>query len=191
MFEIARNNFSIKMKRIMRLVAVRRFARREDGAAAVEFGLILLPFMGIIFAIMKSALVFFADQTLETVVANSARLIMTGQAQKSSPALTKDTFKDAVCAHVFAMFDCTKLTVNVQTYATFAGITYTPPLDVNGNFNSSKFGYVPGGPGDIVVVQLFYTWPIFVSLMNLNSLTNMNGHNRLLVATAAFRNEPF
>ena len=46
--------------------------------------------------------------------------------------------------------------------------------------------YQPGGPGDIVVVRLFYQWPIYVSL-----LSNMTGNNRLLVATSAFRNEPF
>jgi hypothetical protein len=42
-----------------------------------------------------------------------------------------------------------------------------------------------------VVVQLFYQWPIYVSLMNLGNLTNMSGNSRLLVATAAFRNEPY
>ena len=46
--------------------------------------------------------------------------------------------------------------------------------------------YQPGGPGDIVVVRLFYQWPIYVSL-----LQNMSGSKRLLIATAAFRNEPF
>jgi hypothetical protein len=37
-----------------------------------------------------------------------------------------------------------------------------------------------------VVVRLFYKWPIYVSL-----LQNMSGNNRLLIATAAFRNEPY
>ncbi len=36
------------------------------------------------FAIMETALVFFASQTLETAVADSARLIMTGQAQNQN-----------------------------------------------------------------------------------------------------------
>jgi hypothetical protein len=42
-----------------------------------------------------------------------------------------------------------------------------------------------------VVVRLYYQWPIYVSLMNLNKLTNMSNNKRLLVATAAFRNEPY
>ncbi len=41
-----------------------------------------------------------------------------------------------------------------------------------------------------MVVQLYYQWPIYVSLLS-NNLANQNGNNRLLVATAVFRNEPY
>ncbi len=67
----------------------------------------------------------------------------------------------------------------------FASVDLTPPIDANGNFQNNQT-YQPGGPGDIVVVRLFYQWPIYVSL-----LQNMSGNKRLLVATAAFRNEPY
>jgi Flp pilus assembly protein TadG len=190
MFEVARNKLSVRMKRIAPLVAVRRFVRREEGSSAVEFGLILLPFIAMMFAIMETALVFFAQQTLETAVADSARLIMTGQAQTQS--LTAATFKNAVCARIYGLFDCQNgIYVNVQTYSSFGGITYTPPLDSHNNLVTSNFVYQPGGPGDIVVVQLYYQWPIYVSLMSLGNLSNMSGNKRLLVATAAFRNEPY
>jgi len=190
MFEVMRTKFATSMKRLVRAVSPRRFLRREDGAVAVEFGLVMLPFLAIMFAIMETALVFFASQTLETAVADSARLILTGQAQSQS--LTQATFKNAVCARIYGLFDCQNgVYVNVQTYSSFGSITYTPPLDSNNNLVSSNFVYQPGGPGDIVVVQLFYQWPIYVSLMNLSSLSNMSGNKRLLVATAAFRNEPY
>jgi hypothetical protein len=50
--------------------------------------------------------------------------------------------------------------------------------------------YQPGNPGDVVVVQLYYQWPIYVSLLS-NNLSDQNGSKRLLIATAAFRNEPY
>jgi Flp pilus assembly protein TadG len=200
MFEFARNKLSVKTRRIAPLAAVRRFVRREDGSSAVEFGLILLPFIAMMFAIMETALVFFAQQTLETAVADSARLIMTGQAQTG--AWQPADFKQRVCARIYGLFTCDSsayisastrpnVYVNVQTYVNFGGISYQPPLDGQGNIDTSRFGYNHGGPGDIVVVQLFYQWPIFVTLMNLGSLSNMAAHSRLLVATAAFRNEPY
>ena len=55
--------------------------RQQDGAAAIEFGLVAAPFLALVFAIMETAIVFFAGQALETAAADSARLIMTGQAQ--------------------------------------------------------------------------------------------------------------
>ena len=47
----------------------RRFVRQQDGAAAVEFALVALPFLALTFAILETALVFFAGQTLEAAVA--------------------------------------------------------------------------------------------------------------------------
>jgi hypothetical protein len=50
--------------------------------------------------------------------------------------------------------------------------------------------YSPGAPGDIVVVRLFYQWPIFVTKFGFN-IANLTGSKRLLTATAAFKNEPY
>ncbi len=77
----------------------------------------------------------------------------------------------------------------MKTFSSFAGVTMPSPIDAQGNFQNN-FTYQPGGPGDIVVVRLFYQWPVYVSLLGSN-LSNMNGGKRLLVATAAFRNEPY
>lgn len=185
-----RSKIERTMRRVARLASPRQFARHQGGATAVEFALVLLPFLALMFGIIETALVFFADQTLETAVANSARLILTGQAQ--TQGLNATTFKNAVCAQIYGLFNCQGgVYVNVQTYSSFGSISYTPPLDSKGNLVTTNFGYNPGGPGDIVVVQLFYQWPIYFTLWDISDLTNMAGNSRLLVATAAFRNEPY
>ena len=174
--------------RLLRIKTVRRFARGEDGIAAVEFGIVAAPFLALMFAIMETAIVFFASQTLETAVADSARLIMTGQAQSSS--FTQAQFKSAVCAKILGLFDCANgIKIDVKTYSSFSSITTTKPIDANGNL-LTNFGYTPGAPGDIVVVRLMYEWPIYVSLLGF-SLNDMAGNKRLIIATAAFRNEPY
>jgi len=165
-----------------------RFVRRQDGAAAVEFALVAAPFLALVFAIMETAIVFFAGQALETAVADSSRLIMTGQAQTQGFDAT--AFKNAVCAKIYGLFNCQSgVYVDVRKFTTFSGVTMPNPVDANGNFQNN-FTYQPGGPGDIVVVRLFYQYPVYVSLLGFN-LTNVNGGNRLLAATAAFRNEPY
>ena len=49
---------------------------------------------------------------------------------------------------------------------------------------------IQGYDGDIVVVRLYYQWPVYLSLLGFN-LADISDNKRLLVATAAFRNEPF
>ena len=185
---LTRNRISACVCRLLPSRLVRRFVRQQDGAAAVEFGLVAVPFLGLTFAILETALVFFAGQTLETAVADSARLIMTGQAQ--TQGFSQSQFKDAVCTKVYALFDCQNgVYVDVKKYSSFAAVDNSKPIDANGNM-INNFGYDPGGPSCIVVVRLLYQWPVYSSLMGL-ALNDMAGKKRLLVATSAFRNEPF
>lgn len=167
-----------------------RFARGQEGSAAVEFGLVAAPFLALLFAILETALVFFSSQALETAVADASRLIMTGQAQ--TQGMSQKAFKDAVCERIYGLFDCQSgVYVDVKSYSfsSFSGASIPVPIDSQGNFQNN-FSYSPGGPGDIVVVRLFYQWPIASPAALLN-LTNMNGGKRLLVATSAFVNEPY
>jgi Flp pilus assembly protein TadG len=176
-------------KRLRRLPLVRRFVRQQEGAAAVEFALVAAPFLALVFAIMETAVVFFAGQALETAAADSARLIMTGQAQTSG--YDQNKFKQQVCARIYGLFNCNAgLYVDVKKFTSFSSINTSKPIDSNGNLQSGSFGYQPGGPGDIVVVRLMYQWPVYVSLLGLN-LSDMSGGKRLLVSTIAFRNEPY
>jgi Flp pilus assembly protein TadG len=174
--------------KLLRIRTVRRFTRGEDGIAAVEFGIVAAPFLALMFAIMETAIIFFASQTLETAVADSARLIMTGQAQSSS--FTQAQFKSAVCSKILGLFDCQNgIKIDVKTYSNFSSISTAKPFDANGNLQNN-FTYTPGAPGDIVVVRLMYEWPVYVSLLGF-SLNDMAGNKRLIIATAAFRNEPY
>jgi Flp pilus assembly protein TadG len=172
--------------------AARRLLRRQDGTAAVEFALVALPFLALLFAIIETGLVFFAGQALEDAVTESARKIMTGQAQIAG--YDQEDFKNkVVCDYMnsgIGLFDCQKVMVSVKTYSTFGEINTTPPIeDGELKLDPKKLPYQPGSPGDIVVVSLYYRWPISVSLLNEN-LTNVGG-DRLLVASSVFRNEPF
>jgi Flp pilus assembly protein TadG len=193
MIETIRAGLMAGTKRLSRLKplrsrTVRRFAKGEDGIAAVEFGIVAAPFLALMFAIMETAIVFFASQTLETAVADSARLIMTGQAQSGN--LTQAQFKSAVCAKILGLFDCQNgLKIDVRTYTNFSSISTAKPFDQDGNLQTN-FVYTPGNAGDIVVVRLMYEWPIYVSLLGFN-LSDMAGNKRLIIATAAFRNEPY
>lgn len=165
-----------------------RFRRNRRGSAAVEFALVAPIFFGLLFAIIELALVFFASQLLETVTQDSARQIMTGQAQTA--AFTQAQFKNLVCSKITVMFDCVNgISIDVQSYSAFSSVNISSPIDASKNFVPPN-NYLPGGPGDIVVVRIFYQWPLIVTGLGFN-IANLSGSKRLLTATAAFQNEPY
>jgi Flp pilus assembly protein TadG len=167
--------------------ALRRFRRSRRGSAAVEFALVAPVFFALLFAIIETAIVFFAGQVLETITQNSARMIMTGQAQTA--AYSQAQFKTYVCSQIPALFSCNNVYVDVESYPSFSSVSINSQIDANKNF-IDNMQYNPGGPGDIVVVRLFYQWPLFVTGLGYN-ISNLSGSMRLLAATAAFRNEPY
>ncbi len=171
----------------MRLL--RRFRRNRKAAAALEFALVAPVFLALLFAILETALMFFASQVLESITQQSARMILTGQAQNSN--FKAADFQTYVCQQIPALFSCANMSVDVRSYPSFSSITFNSQIDPNtGNFISNNLQYSPGGPGCTVVVQVFYPWQLFVTRLGYN-IANMANSQRLLIATAAFKNEPF
>ena len=130
---------------------------------------------------------FFANYTLDNATAQAARMIRTGQVQAQN--LDAAAFQQEVCKNVTPLLPCGKLKLDVRRFSNFNSAEITDPFDSSGNLKT-KFSYDPGQGGDVVVVRAFYPWDIPALLPNEISLANMKDA-RLLMSTAAFRNEPF
>ncbi|MEM1286906.1 MAG: TadE/TadG family type IV pilus assembly protein [Pseudomonadota bacterium] len=167
----------------------RRFVREPSGATAVEFGLIAVPFFFLKLAIIETALIFWAGSLLETGVADAGRLIRTGQVQENG--ITAEQFRQLVCQNAGALFDCgDRLAVDVQRALTFdAAELAAPPINGAGNYNGG-FDWEPGAAEETIIVRAFYRWPVLFNFFGLDA-ADVPGRQRLLMATTAFRNEPF
>lgn len=167
-----------------------RFGRRNDGAAAVEFAIVVVPFFALLFAIIELALVFWAGEVLETAVHDTSRLIMTGQAQKQNFDLAR--FRQELCSRVLGLFTCNEeqMKIDVRTSGAFASANLGKPEFKNGKVDDSGFQYQTGGPGDIVVVRVMYEWPLILRTFGLDLADTPSGR-RLLMSAVAFRNEPY
>jgi Flp pilus assembly protein TadG len=167
-----------------------KFIRCDEGATVVEFALVVGPFLALLIALFQTVLVFFAGRVLDETTAQASRYIFTGQAQQSN--MTQAQFANYLCQNTFALFVCKNFMVNVQSYNSFsAASTTTPTLTFNANGQvTNQWSYSPGDPGDIVVVQVMYQWPVVLGPLGFN-LSNLANGNRLLVSTAVFKNEPF
>jgi Flp pilus assembly protein TadG len=165
------------------------FAGDNSGATAVEFGLVAAPFLALIIALIQTFLVFFAQASLESVVQQSSRLILTGQVQ--SQKMQKDDFKQAVCKQAVILFSCGGLMVDVQVANTWSSANTSAPtltFDTRGQVTNG-WQFNAGAAGDIVVVRVMYQWPVFLGPLGFN-LSNLSTGNRLIMASAAFQNEP-
>lgn len=171
--------------------ALRRFHRDRHGSAAVEFAFIAPLFFLLLFAIMETALIFFAGQVLETGTQDSARLMLTHQAQDAN--MSRADFEKDLCNRVSALFDCSKVVLSVRSYAPGIVIPSADLADpiVGGSFVNNSV-YQTSKPGDTVLVRAFYQWPMVVTGLGYNIANIGSGTNskRLLAATMAFRVEP-
>lgn len=169
---------------------LRRLIHDRSGASALEFAMVATPLILLLLAVLQVGLVYFANFALEGATQQGARLIRTGQAQNKK--FTAAEFKQEVCKNLTAPINCSKLKLDVRSYPSFAGAggDLTDPLGDDGQLKSN-FSYNPGVGGDVVVVRAFYPLDIGAVLPASISLSNMEGGDRLLVATSAFRNEPF
>jgi len=176
--------------RLSALVGQCRLWRSESGGAAVEFALIAVPFLAVLMAIVESAVVLLAGQVLQTATTSAARQIMTGQAQNAGWSATQ--FKTYVCNGLTVMFDCGKLNIDVRAFSNFSTVNLPSVTNPDGTL-TNNYVFQTGNGGstpDIVVVRMIYQWPILASGLGIGLVTSA-GNTNTLVATAAFRNEPY
>jgi Flp pilus assembly protein TadG len=153
-----------------------RFRRREDGAAAVEFALVALPFFGLVFAILELAIFFFASRYLEDGLFNASRKVLT---QQMTPATICSAFKTQVEAELSSLFSPSKLKLYVTPISSFSASGVA--LDL------AATGCTFGATGQTMLMRATYDYPFQGFRIIAGSTTQ--GKNITLSASTAFRVE--
>ena len=168
------------------------FARDDRGVTMVEFGILAVPFFTMIFAILETALMLFANQVLDSAVEDASRMVRTGEAQNAS--FTVSDFRNLLCSRTFGLFgDCSAVVIRVRVIPDFASATLNSSVQ-NCDTNTCTWNvadlFTPGGRRQIIQVSAYYRWPLIATLPYFN-LKNQPDNFRLFSATRVFRNEPF
>lgn len=160
---------------------------RREGAAAVEFALVGLPFFMLILAIFEIALMLSVNSMLDNAVVTSARLVRTGQVGNQ---MTKEEFVAEICNRmVLITTRCTdRISVDVRPVASFTPIA--PPAIVDGEFDDEALGFDPGVSRSLMLVRVWYQHPIVSPFMQ-QGMSKLNNGAYLMHSTSAFRNEPY
>jgi Flp pilus assembly protein TadG len=167
---------------------LRCFRDAERGATAVEFALVAVPFLALVFAIFELAMMFLVSTTMESSAQTEARTLRTGQFQSS--AGTAASYKDAICADLgWLTSDCNaNLYVDVRTFPAFGQVTAPWPV-TDGAIDPGKLTFQATSACSIVLARAFYNWTLLAP--DLSGVAHMNGNKVLLTAASSFRNEPF
>jgi Flp pilus assembly protein TadG len=167
---------------------ISRFARIERGTTAVEFALIAPPFLATLIAIFEVTIFLFGQMALQNAANQAARYFLTGQAENGSWTATYVVNK--VCP---VLFNCNKLFIVVQDYATFAAANTSAPTmyDASGNMlTQPQYTYDTGAPNEIMVLQLVYAWPVVPGPLGFDLGTVQHGAVEMM-GVSAFRVEPY
>lgn len=186
---------------------LRRLAGNSEAAAAMEFAIVAPALFALILATLQLVLVFLAQAALETACEGSARYVLTGQAQTNFNGVyngqgqlittPQQQFYNYVCTQMPPFMGCGYLFADVSSGSSYSTVSLAEPtwtFDSNGNVTNT-FNYNPGTQGAIVVVRLYYFWPV-ISLLgfNITSVTDTNNHNTMfdvLIATSVAKTEGY
>lgn len=195
---------------------LRRHLRKNAIRAAVgiEFAFVAPVFFLLLLGIIETGIMFYAQNTLTYAVETTGRMIRTGTAQGTTAAsaaqcsgsayaagttysTSQQWFKDQICCGISGLLtNCGStattgaLHVNVQNYT--SGFTsFSSTADSNGYQQAVTDTYSPGNPCDVVLVRATYNWTVITPLLTTFLVNMADGQSHLLVATTAFRNEPY
>jgi Flp pilus assembly protein TadG len=177
----------------------RRLRRNQSGATAIEFGMVIGPFLGLVFAIIEVAMAYFGQFSLELANQEAARFIRTGTAQKAN--MTAGQYKRLVCDRLPVFMSCNDLIIDVRSFSTFneAANGMPNPFNSNGTLSHNFNQFSMGATSSVVVVSAYYNWRFFIGMPGLGdftgkvglSLSNMPDGARLVSSTFVFKTEPY
>lgn len=174
--------------------ALRRFGRNRDGAAAIEFAMLAMPFMLLVFAILETCLSFAAQQVLSNAMDDVAREVRTGQIRTINQAELKEAFCEKI--DVIVTSGCPGLEVDLRSYTSFRLAAADSYAVRNGDIFIERGGALlplaasPGSALSINTMRVFYKWPVLTDIMR-KYVANVGDSQTLLFATVTWQNEPY
>ena len=165
--------------------AINTWFRQRKGAAAIEFSLLVVPFVFITLGIIEVSLMFLSASIVEGATDSAARLIRTGQIQQSSGD-PEDMFRDALCVYTTALVNCDDLTFEVLTMDSYSDYT-DAVYDSDGSMISQ--GFDPGGSNNKVIIRVSWRYEMITPVIG----TILNGADgaTTFLSTIVLQSEPY
>lgn len=165
--------------------AIRKWCKKEDGTTAIEFSLLLLPYLMISLGIIELSLMMASASVLESATGKAARIVKTGQVQQSGgdPA---QMFRDAVCEGAVILVSCDSIEIEARVLDSYGDYTQ-PTLDASGSFVPQ--GFAVGGSNDKVLLRVGFEYSMITPIVG--PLLNGADGTTLFMSTVVLQTEPY
>ena len=175
-----------------RFRTIKRFNGDERGVAAIEFAILAMPFLLVLFAILESSISFASQQLISDTVDRIARDVRVGNIRKGGPGSSPAEISDRICTELefFVAAGCPDMEIDLKVYATYDDLPVTLPRKPNYDVNTAGFDIEVGEGMEIQMLRVFYRWKYMTKFIADKAATLPDGKT-LLYAAAAWKNEPF
>ncbi len=162
-----------------------KWKKKEEGATAIEFSMLLMPYLMLCLGIIELSLMFTSASLLEGATGSASRLIRTGQLQQSGQD-PETVFRDAFCQFAVVLIDCNDVVIEVTTLDAYGDFT-PPAYDASGQMVSS--GFDAGGSDAKVLIRVAYRYSMITPLVG--PILNGADGTTVFMSTIVLQTEPY
>lgn len=182
------------LSRLSRLLL--RARRCENGATAIEFGILFLPFVMLMMALLEFGFQIFVASNFDNALRDEARRMQVGVSQ--AEGLSREQFRQRVCDRLAFPIDCARVGVDVRTMTSWASVLET--WSMNGgsyrvlqppSFNQDQNTFCMGTDNTIVLVRGAVEIPVFAGLWLPKRIPVGDSSVSAMVSNHLFRVEPY
>jgi type II secretory pathway pseudopilin PulG len=153
------------------------------GQTTVEFALVAVLLLTILFAIVDLSVLFYVERTVQEAVREGARYAITGQRtetlnrRQSMQKVIEEASRGLLYQNKLPEKDptvCVLIPSETRNFSNYSGYRCEPIGDT-------------GGPNDILVVSLTYSWPLMTPFVK----PFFNGDTYTFTTRVTMKNEPW
>lgn len=193
-------------KSVQRPLVRRGFIKNSAGSTAIEFGMVIIPFLGLLGAVFETGFVQFKQAQIQVATEVASRAVLTNSITASMTY--KDFIENYVCTWqktgtskpntLSRMFDCSKVMIDIATPGQWGSANTAN--DFYTSYSSGKTFAPPSG-GTIAIIRVAYPMGVIMNIITGSALSTMSalhagqvqyngGWTHMLMGVSAFRVEP-
>lgn len=166
---------------------MKKFIKKEDGTTAIEFSLLVIPYLMLSLGIIELAVMYTSASLLEGATGSAARMVRTGQIQQDGGD-PETLFRDEMCSYATVLINCNDVVIEVIPMDSFADFdSYAPSYDGDGNLVSQ--GFDAGGSNDRILIRAAYRYQMMTPF--IGAIMGGPDQSLLFMSTVVMQTEPY